>query len=769
MNKNEFYKQLMSEYSFDADKIRANAKRGKSARQKLQPMYVGMTAAAAALVVTVGTLAAVNLTKNNGVSLTDSGLATLSANDRVIHAIEQLEKERGSEESKDFLVNFTASMSPAEVQAVLTRYVDGSMPVKMLYFADGTRMNSTDSIGEVFTSGADYKITAAAVYCTGDIATKLQSDPAVFLIESMTESDYESVTPVNIGDVDTTEVTLPDNSNVVIPPEKPDNSIIAEPGGNDTSEGLDGTVEPEATEEMDGTSEPGTSVATAEVVTEDAGGSEDNSTVTNEVPEETTRPSETETPSTSTGSEEADQTIPSESTHPAEALPAGVELPQNVPATNYTAYVEADTAFFLTEDTFFVRNRSGVSLYRYADGSETLICSESIDEPKIVWVAENGGKLIVSGISEFGTRGRLLCVDAESGDITDLHAEDMVMSGVLQSASYNADSQLLVMNVREDGMYYIITAFCDLSDSDYIATPYESSNKITIAAANAGVVYFTETYGGSTKLMSVDKNGNVANLHDFGNNVSVSRNLAFTHAVFTPETGSVIGFTEVFDPAAGKLIQLNDSDTGSVYFGSSKHSFSCDGSVYTVSGGEVISSGGLSTTAAIDYRKSFSEKYSAAASNGYVKITDSIYTAANKSSLMTFSEITENSSADLRRAVDQAIGLNNAIALGQCRQSGITTPETLVDCIKYCYTDKAVDELINRCGISTLGALHYSDGGLTPINGTDTTLVISSENSDSASGMLYIKAGSYAGKTAYRSVGVSFSKVNGSWKLDSVI
>ena len=94
MNKNEFYKQLMSEYSFDADKIRENAKRGKNARQKLQPMYIGMTAAAAALVVTVGTLAAVNLTKDNGVSLTDSGLATLSANDRVIHAIEQLEKER---------------------------------------------------------------------------------------------------------------------------------------------------------------------------------------------------------------------------------------------------------------------------------------------------------------------------------------------------------------------------------------------------------------------------------------------------------------------------------------------------------------------------------------------------------------------------------------------------------------------------------------------------------------------------------------------------
>lgn len=764
MNKNEFYKQLMSEYSFDAEKIRANAKRGKNARQKLQPMYIGMSAAAAALVVTVGTLAAVNLTKNNGVSLTDSGLATLSANDRVIHAIEQLEKERGNEESKDFLVNFTSPMSPAAVQAVLTRYVDGSMPIKMLYFADGTRMTSTDSIGAVFTSGDDYQITGAAVYCTGDIATKLQGDPAVFLIEAMTESDYENAAPVNISEVDTTEVTLPDNNNAVIPPENPNNGAFTEPVQNDTSEGLDGTVESDTSEEMDGTSEPIDAAATAEVVTEEAEPGDDL-TVTNEVPDQPTVPSESET-TPSTG--ETSPTVPDESVQPTQTLPEGVELPQNVQSLNYTAYIDADTAFFLTEDTFFVRNSYGISLYRYADGAETLICSEAIDEPKIVWVAENGGKLIVSGISEYGTRGRLLCVNGEDEYINDLHTEDMVMSGVLQSASYNAESRMLVMNVREDGMYYLITASCDLTDSDYIATPCESADKITVAAADGGTVYFTETIGGSTRLMSVDQAGNISQLHDFGANVSVSRNLAFTHAVFSPEAGSVIGFNEVFDPKSGKLIQLDSSD-GSVNFGASKHSFSYNGSVYTISGGEVTSAGGLTVTAAIDYRKSFSEKYAAAASNGYVKITDSIYSALNKSSLMTFSDITENSGAELRGLVNQAVGLNNAIALGQCRQSGITTPETLVSCINHCYTDSAVDKLIKRCGISTLGALHYSDGGLTPINVSDITLVISSENADSASGMLYIRAGSYAGKTAYRSVSVSFTKENGSWKLDSII
>lgn len=767
MNKNEFYKQLMSEYSFDADKIRENAKRGKNARQKLQPMYIGMTAAAAALVVTVGTLAAVNLTKDNGVSLTDSGLATLSANDRVIHAIDQLEKERGSEESKDFLVNFAAPMSPAEVQAVLTGAVDGSMPVKTLYFADGTKMTNTDSIGKVFTSGADYQITGAAVYCTGDTAAKLQSDPAVFLVESMTESDYENAAPVNISEVDTTEVTLPDNSNVVVPPEKPDNSSVS---GAGTSEGLDGTVEPETTEEMDGTSEYGEDPGTAEAVTEEGSSEAPADTSTDpsvpENPAETDVTGTVDTPSTTVPSEI--ENAPSEL--PADKLPDGVTLPANGQALDTTLYIDADAAFFLTEDTFFVKSSSGVALYRYADGAETLICSENITDPKIVWVDENGGKLLVSGMSEYDTRGRLLCVNAQSEYIEDLHTEDMVMSGVLQSASYNADSGLLVLNVREDGRYYIITASWDGGKADYIATPYDSSNKLTVAAAYGGTVYFAENSGGTTKLYSVDQNGNVSHVNDFGQIVSVSRNLAFTHAVFTPDSGSAAGSVEVFDPESGKLIQIYGSGNSSVSFGASRHSYSCAGSVYTISGGMAASSGGLNVTAAIDYRKSFSEKYAASTNSaGYVRITDSIYTAANKSALMTFSDITENSSAELRSVVNGAIGVNNVIALGECRQNGITKPETLVECIEYYYTNRAVSELMKRCGISTLGALHYSDGGLTAVNTSDTVLVINSNNGASASGMLYIRAGSFAGKTAYRSVSVSFTKSNGRWKLDSVI
>lgn len=783
MNRNEFYKQLMSEYSFDADKIRENAKRGKSARQKLQPMYIGMTAAAAALVVTVGTLAAVNLTKDTGVSLTDSGLATLSANDRVIHAIEQLEKERGVEESKDFLINFAAPMSPSEVQTVLTGAAEGTMPVKILYFADGTKIIDTDSIGRVFTSGGAYQITGAAVYCTGDTAAKLQDDPAVFLVEAMTESDYENAAPVDISKVDTTEVVIPDNSIVINPPEQPDSAVSNEPAATaETGDGMDGTEEPESTEEMDGTCESAETPSTTEAVTDEPASSDTgpSSDAAQDAPSadipsdsgttgETEAPGTVDTPSTTIPDQTAD--IPAE--QPAVSLPEGVTLPSNVSGLDQTIYVDADTAFFLTEDTFFVKNSSRVALYRYADGNETLICSEDIADPKIVWVAENGGSLMVSGISDYETRGRLLCVNAQTGSIEDLHAEDMVMTGTLQSASYNADSRLLVMNVREDGMYYIITASCDLTYADYLATVYESSNKLTVAAAYDGVVYFAENSDGTTKLYSIDRNaiGSVSRVNDFGQIVTVSRNLAFTHAVFTPESGSAIGSTELFDPESGKLIRITYPNGSGVSFGASKHSYSCSGSVYTISGGSVsTTSSRLAASAAIDYRKSFSETYAASVSSaGYVRVTDSIYTALNKSSLMTFSDITENASAELRSAVNGAIGVNNVIALGECRQHGIQKPETLVDCIKYYYTDNGVTKLMERCEISALGALHYSSGGLTPINTSDTVLVISSESGSYASGMLYVRAGSFAGKNAYRSIGVSLTKVNGRWKLDSVL
>ena len=90
MNKNDFYKQLMSEYAFDAEKIRNNAKKGRFAKQKISPIAIGLTAAVAAVTVTVGTVAVSMIDDRHGVDLVggNSTLSALSPAERIQHAIE---------------------------------------------------------------------------------------------------------------------------------------------------------------------------------------------------------------------------------------------------------------------------------------------------------------------------------------------------------------------------------------------------------------------------------------------------------------------------------------------------------------------------------------------------------------------------------------------------------------------------------------------------------------------------------------------------------
>ena len=96
MNKNDFYKQLMSEYSFDCEKIKSNAKKGRFAKQRAIPMYVGMTAAAAVLVVAVGTTVMTAVRNNtpidSGVVLSDSNDSVLTPNERFVKALDELRK-----------------------------------------------------------------------------------------------------------------------------------------------------------------------------------------------------------------------------------------------------------------------------------------------------------------------------------------------------------------------------------------------------------------------------------------------------------------------------------------------------------------------------------------------------------------------------------------------------------------------------------------------------------------------------------------------------
>lgn len=748
MNRNEFYKQLMSEYTFDADKVRENAKRGKK-RQKLTPLYVGMSAAAAAMVVTVGTIAMTNLGRNDGVSLTDTGLTTLSASDRLSHALQQLEQERESSESKDFLVTFAQPLTPAQAQSVLT--AGGNIPVKQLYLSDGSRVSDADSIGGIFTGGGDQRITGAAVYCSGSFAAELQDNPEVFLIEVMEASDFENAAPVDIAEISTGEVTLPPTE--VTEPGAVNPVPVTDVSGSSE----DGTVEPtEDSAEMDGTAEP---EPTSEPTEEDEGLPTEEQTT---IPEESTTVPTTpdSTASSPENSAEPEEHVPS--------VPAGVNLPADIPTESYNSYISADSAFFISSDVFLVKDSQGISLYRYEGQSETLICSEPLEDAKITWVSEDRRQLMMTGIGDFGSRSRTLLISADSESITDLSTEDIIMSGALTGFGYNESSRLLSLCYKEDGVYYISAARLDTDNTlDYIGTPVESEDKLALAASYGETIYYTETSSGKTQIYCADAaSGSGRLVHSFSSAPKLTRNLAFTHAVFTPDDSSVIGFTEIFDPESGNLIPVTGS---SVSFGASRHSFLDGDGCYVISGGRASADGAIQSLAQIEYRRSGSDKWCAYVSGGMVRVTGSTYSAANIGGLLTFSDITANAPAELNSALRGAIGVNNALALGECVDSGITDNKSLIDCIGAFYSANASQKLMTRCGVSPYGALSYSTGGLSGIDAASVQLVISERTADSASGMMYVECGTFGGRIAYRSTAVTFVKENGSWKLDCIV
>lgn len=757
MNRKDFYKELMSGYTFDSDKIKENAKKGRFARQKISPV-IGLTAAVAVSTVAFGTLAVnmLNSGGSNGVDLIDSGISTAdSGAERLRRALEMQEQERANQDMCDVLVSFAGELTSAQVKDVLTQYIpDGedSIPVRAVYFSDGSVLIGEREVGAVFSDGED-GIVGVAVNCAGSVMALLQQDPAIALAERMSPDDYNNIQPFSPDDVETGEVLPPDiGANV------PVNPVVPGPDNNSRNDETEDII-------IGGTIEPDDE--SSDYFFTESEETDEQDSQTEEI-DESGEPSANEGQNT----ESEEPGVPAVQPSEAETMPDGVTLPKNVDKLSCETYIGADTAYFISDNVFFVKSYTGIALYRF-DGTDAYeLAYAPCSDAKVCWIAENGGRMIVSGTDENGRRNRLLHVSAENGEITDLHAEDTVMDGVIAGVGYNAEDNLLVINIREYGKYYICTAKVSLSGSaDYIETIFESEAKISLMCSYNGTVYVAAADGQLTQVYAVSAStGEKRLVKSFDYGVSISKNLAFTHAVFTPAEIAVIGQVQIFDPATERFIITEHSSDSSVTFGVSRHNYTADGSYFTISGGTSESSGGVGVIAGIDYRRSLSSKYAAAVGNsGTVKITDSVYTKRSRTELLTFSEITEKADVSLRSAINGAIGVNNALALGRCEESGITKPETAKQSISAYYSENAAAQLMAKCGISELGALRYSAGGLTGISVSDTVLVVNNADSGSASGVLYIRAGSFNGKTAYRSVNVSFVYENGSWKLDSLL
>lgn len=765
MDKHEFYKQLMSEYSFDTEKIRTNAKKGKYARQKISPMAIGFTAAVAACTVVCGTLAFSMFGSRGGVDLVDTGaqsLSALSSSERVRYAIEQQNKEQNSEVVHDVLVTFVSPLPSAQAKSVIVDYTDVSIPVKAVYLADGGKISSAEQIEAVFSG--DYDISALCIQCAGSVMSQLQAAPEIFLVELMSQTDIDTATPMTPDAMQEVDTVIPDISQsdiddipqqtttgsvtIVIPD---DEDII----GTDTIPDADGDNDTDGDTSVPEDSDTGDNAETSEP---DGG----DTSEPDDFPQEDSQPTEPTEP--------LEPTIPSEQPAEVDTLPEGVTLPTSPePYSHEVELIGVQNSFFLTEDIFYASTEYEIGLYTFSGTSAVRVFSMECVSPVVHWIDDNGGRLIVSSIGENGMRNKLWLVDAYSKAAFDLKAEDTVMDGTLAGVGYNEESEVLILNVKQYGEYYVAALSLSSTEAEYINVPFETKAKVSLMGYHGGNVYLAVSDGSLTQIYAVDVYTDKSRIiRTYDNSPKISKNYAFTYALILPSDTAVTGRIEIFDPVSESFI-VTDYFDETLVFGASKTAFYTPSGVYAISNGAIEPTNDIAELAKIDYAKSFSGSYCAAVVDGKIRITQSVYSTANMTALLEWGSVESDCSKELWSAFEGAIGVNNALAEHLCAQSGVTDNAMLTDVISLYYTESAAQKLCALCGVSNSVRLNYTDGGLSKLRADRTKLVITSDDGSTAVGKAYVRIGSVCGTVAYRVIDVRFTSENGSWKLDTII
>lgn len=734
MNKRDFYKELMSEYMFDKEKICANAKKGKFAGRRPLPIYIGMTAAVAAAVVIVGTVAFTSLGQNGGVVISGNAtLAALSDKERLDRVIAEIEKNQNSEERIDVLISFRTRLSPKAAQNLLSQFSEGSVPVKMLYMADGSRAMGTNEVGAIFKNNSG-EIMAAVISCPGYRLAEINDNELVVAAEPVSEND-------NLADINPlgTDVKTPDTNTSTVEPNKPNPPDNHGNGNNNNS-----THEPPDIDDPSG---------------DLPGGDDPNPGVT---------PGDPNTSGSSTGTDDPVQPgDPGTSTEDPPAppeppavtvsgIPDGVTLPYEPEKPSFiTDDLGAQKAYFLSESVFYVKSDNAVALYKWDGEREKLAARQTIADAKVAWVSENGLRMMVSGV-ENGVRKKLYIIDAKNCTINDMQIGDMVGEGSIAEAAYNESLNVFALNVFDSNSRYIYTAKLSgyqPQDPQIIAF---GSSSLSLLAAYDDAVYYSETVGSATAVCKYE-NGNNFDVKTLDGIYVSTLNSAFTHSLVIGSSG-----LNIFDPATESLIPITGDKAS---FGASAHSFSDGKSYYTVSAGAIVPESGITAISKIDFTRSFSAKWAAAVSNGSVRIIPSVYTARVKENGITFVQPEEKATAEQRAAVNSAVGVINALAGGSCEECGIDTRDKLISVIDACFSKNEAQYIKARCEVSESGEMSYTNGGFAAVSISDTVLVMDG----ALNGTLYIKAGTFDGKTAYRTVPITLITEDGKLLMDAAV
>ena len=475
MDKKEFYRQLMENYTVDTERVKRNAKRkSRNVRSKALVIRRWTAAAAACSVVTAAAVVAVSLgssgvinpNNSEGYNITD-GIEE-NARARLIAAEEQyaaLSVNNSVEDYFDLYISFRKPLKYNEITMTLSVIEDYSnISISLLYLADGTHYENDAGLDESLSySGA--KISVPTSMLT-DVRALKEITVVEYSESGITDDTFIPFNGLPTDNVSETQGTVSENINISM------SVPVAEPSENVPA--TETTVEASSpvTEITENTSE--TEISESETDnTSDAPTEE--TTVTGDAVSETATETSPELPDTS---EPVFETV---------AIPL-----QGVRTIN-----------FISDTHFVVTNADSIRLYNCESGEIKLETTYYASSAKISYSSYDGSKLFI--IAKDGeNRSRLYYADGDASLLNEVDVSYITSGGAeLSSVSCSGDGKIVLM--KAVSLDKTIVYYGERSNDTISLANHEYNSPVSVLAYSNGTVYtaVTDSKENTVKIYSI--------------------------------------------------------------------------------------------------------------------------------------------------------------------------------------------------------------------------------------------------------------------------
>ena len=582
MNKNDFYKELMTQYALDPEKIRMNAL--KQAKKPTWQRVVGdywrpAMGAAAAVAVTVAGVTYAN--RSSAPDITVEPDEVLSASQRLIEAEQNYYNNSGEETFSDIYVTFIEPVSYNEIIMALSTVADAGEFELCSIYTDMDRYEDEEIIDFVANRSNEEAAIAAKLSLPSSFYRDIQDLSIVYLAElGSAEINDDTFVPIPVEDEDPLGNDL---MNIVTTTENP--VVTTTPFSFESSETTPKQLP------VIGESADSNTITTRPPVT--GNGNEAEESVETEESAETTDVSETEDIAETTEITEVEDPVDAETPNEEETSAVTTDAPETSPEETTTTYYRGEVGLMTEIYELNVKN----SLETHIAGNNAVVLTKSeaylytfggfaahqnseiisVSNPKLA--LKNDSFIILTGCREDGVRSMLSVVNLANDTVYTYDASANIGECEIGSIQYSMNSGKYFMKAvsANSTLVYELT----IDGAVYFRPLAEIDGPVSLAGYKNDLLYLaTADKNMSTRLYSFNcVDGTSVEIAAFPSTAKIKRSADFESFAVIPSDGST---SFILDANLGMLVATAVDENVALITNGGETFFRLNGAYYKI-------------------------------------------------------------------------------------------------------------------------------------------------------------------------------------------